>query len=71
MTRAAVEPLAHMDALLDGTRGSRFSTKLDLASSYHQRRMRAADRWKAIFRSQLGQFGVESERGVFWSPPRS
>jgi hypothetical protein len=44
ITRPAVEPLPHIDALLDGTRGSRFFTKLDLASSYHQLRVRAADR---------------------------
>jgi hypothetical protein len=43
-------------ALLDGTRGSCFFTKLDLASSYHQLRVRASDRWKTSFRSQLGQF---------------
>ena len=56
ITRPAVEPLPHIDALLDGTRGARFFTKLDLASSYHQLRVRAADRWKTSFRSQLGQF---------------
>ena len=54
ITRPAVEPLPHIDALLDGTRGSRFFTKLDLASSYHQLRVRAADRWKTSFRSQEG-----------------
>ena len=48
ITRPAVEPLPHIDALL--------FTKLDLASSYHQLRVRAADRWKTSFRSQLGQF---------------
>ena len=56
ITRPAVEPLPHIDALLDGTRGSRFFTKLDLASSYHQLRVRAVDRWNTSFRSQLGQF---------------
>ncbi len=56
ITRPAVEPLPHIDALLDGTRGSRFFNKLDLASSYHQLRVRAADRWKTSFRSQLSQF---------------
>jgi hypothetical protein len=56
ITRPAVEPLPHIDALLDGTRGSRFFTKLDLASSYHQLQVRPADRWKTSFRSQLGQF---------------
>jgi hypothetical protein len=56
ITRPAVEPLPHIDALLDGTRGSRFFTKLDLASSYHQLRVRAVDRWKTSFQSKLGQF---------------
>ena len=56
ITRPAVEPLPHIDALLDGTRGSRSFAKLDLASSYHQLRVRNADRWKTSFRSQLGQF---------------
>jgi hypothetical protein len=56
ITRPAVEPLPHIDALLDSTRGSRFFTKLDLASAYHQLRVREADRWKTSFRSQLGQF---------------
>jgi hypothetical protein len=56
ITRPAVEPLPHIDALLDGTRGSCYFTKLDLASSYHQLRVRASDRWKTSFRSQLGQF---------------
>ncbi len=36
ITRPAVEPLPHIDALLDGKRGSPFFTKLDLPSSYHQ-----------------------------------
>ena len=34
----------------------RIFTKLDLASSYHQLRVRDSDRWKTSFRSQLGQF---------------
>ena len=58
ITRPAVELLPHINALLDGTLGSRLFTKLDLASSYHQLRVRASDRWKTrtSFRSQLGQF---------------
>jgi hypothetical protein len=56
ISRPAVEPLPHIDALLDGTRGSCYFTKLDLASSYHQLRVRPSDRWKTSFRSQLGQF---------------
>jgi hypothetical protein len=58
ITRPAVELLPHIDALLDATRGSSYFTKLDLASSYHQLRVRASDRpgWKTSFLSQLGQF---------------
>jgi hypothetical protein len=56
ITRPAAEPLPHIDVLLDGTRGSCYFTKLDLASSYHQLQERASDRWKTSFRSQLGQF---------------
>ncbi len=56
ITRPAVEPFPHIDALLDGTRGSRFFIKLDLASSYHQLRVRAADLWKTSLLSQMGKF---------------
>ena len=51
-----MEPLPHIDALLDETRGSGWFTKFDLAQGYHQVRMRASDWWKTSFRSQLGQF---------------
>ncbi len=41
ISRIAVEPLQHIDALVDGTLGSCFFTKLDLASRYHQLRVLA------------------------------
>ena len=56
ITRPAVKPLPHIDALLDGTQGSHFFTKLDLLQRYHQLRVRESDRWKMSFRLQLGQF---------------
>ena len=56
ITEPQVEPLPHIDALLDETRGAKFFTKFDLAQGYHQVRIREADRWKTSFRSQLGQF---------------
>ena len=66
ITRPAIEPLPHVDVLLAGTRGSSFFTKLDLASSYHQLRVRPADRWKTRFQSQLGAssspFGLQGPR---------
>ncbi len=58
LSRPAAELLPHIDALLDGTWGSRCFklTKLNLASSYHKLRVLASNRWKTSFRSQLGQF---------------
>ena len=56
ITEPLVEPLPHIDALLDETRGSCWFTKFDLAQGYHQVRLREADWWKTSFRSQLGQF---------------
>ena len=56
ITRPAIEPLPHIDMLLDSTCSSSFFTKLDLASAYHQLTVREADRWKMSFHSQLGQF---------------
>ena len=63
------ERLLHIDILLDGTLGSCFFTKLDLASSYyHQLGVLQANRLKTSFRSQLGQFEWNRalERGFAW-----
>ena len=46
----------HIDALFDGSRGSRVFTKLELASTCNQLRVRAADCWTNSCRSQLGLF---------------
>ena len=40
ITQRSFEPLPHVDQLVDETRGSRFFSKLDLASAYHQFRIR-------------------------------
>ena len=56
ITEPLVEPLPHIDSLLDETRGAQWFTKFDLAQGYHQVRVREADWWKTSFRSQLGQF---------------
>ena len=56
ITVPQVEPLPHIDQLLDQTRGAVLFSKLDLASAYHQIRIRESDRWKTSFRSALGQF---------------
>ena len=56
ITEPQVEPLPHIDALLDETHCAKWFTKFDLAQGYHQVRLRKADWWKTSFRSQLGQF---------------
>ena len=56
ITRKAIEPIPHIESLLDATRGAAFFTKLDLASAYNQFRVREEDRWKTSFRCPLGQF---------------
>ena len=56
ITRKAIEPIPHIEALLDATRGAAFFTKLDLASAYNQFRVREEDRWKTMFRCPLGQY---------------
>ncbi len=42
-TEPHVEPLPHIDALLDETRGARWFTKFDIVQGYHQVRIRKAD----------------------------
>ena len=56
ITQPSVEPLPHVDQLVDETRGARFFSKLDLASSYHQFRIRPADQYKTSFRVPGGQY---------------
>ena len=58
ITQRSVEPLPHVDQLVDETRGSRFFSKLDLASAYrdHQFRIREEDQFKTSFRVPGGQY---------------
>ena len=56
ITQPSKEPLPHVDQLVDETRGARFFSKLDLASSYHQFRIRPADQYKTTFRVPGGQY---------------
>ena len=63
--RPDVEPLPHIDALLDGTRGSRLPTNFDLASSYRQLRVLAAESARTGGRRALPVTGgpVRAQRG--------
>ena len=56
ITQRSVEPLPHVDQILDDTQGARFFSKLDLASAYHQFRIREEDQYKTSFRVPGGQY---------------
>ena len=49
ITEPLVEPLPHIDTLLEQTRGCAFFSKIDLASAYHQIRLQESDLWKTSF----------------------
>ena len=56
ITEPLVEPLQHIDTLLEQTRGCAFFSKINLVLAYHQIRLRELDQWKTSFKSQLLQF---------------
>jgi hypothetical protein len=51
-----VEPLPHVEQLVDETRGARVFSKLDLESAYMQFRIREEDQFKTSFRVPGGQY---------------
>ena len=80
ITQKSVEPLPHVDQLIDETRagGARFFTKLDLAMAYMQFRIRSEDQHKISFRVpggqyefRVGAFGLHFTSAVPPDPPWS
>ena len=49
-------PLPRIDDLFDQLRGARVYSKIDLRTSYHQRRVRETDIPKTAFRTRYGHF---------------
>ena len=60
ITQRSVEPLPHVEQLVDETRGARFFSKLDLESAYMQFRIREEDQFKTSFRVPGGQYKFRS-----------
>ena len=49
-------PMPRMDELFDQLFGSRYFTKIDLRSGYHQVRIKVEDVAKTAFRTRFGHF---------------
>ena len=57
-------PISRIDDLLDQLKGSKFFSKIDLKSGYHQVPIEQTDVWNTFFKSKEGLFRMVSH--AFW-----
>jgi hypothetical protein len=71
ITEPCVEPLPHIDALLEETCGTQWFTNFDLVQGYQQVCIRKAYWWETSFLSQLRHFEWKVIPFGLQGPPRS